>query len=435
MFRINRVTSERKQIGQKSTDASGEFQFENVVDIAKEYPGGKIPPSSPLETEFIQIYVRAPGHATEMRFELRQRVAKWGGLFDIKLPPAATLTGRVTGPDGKSILGALVSLGGTGYMLWEGARSTRTYAEGRYEIKDAAPFDMQKFREQQADQRRKLEAFRSNATKEGACSLVAPPVLVVEHPDFAATFESINAIPGTRDVKLERAAIIDGRVVYAHSGKTAAGAIVHVARVRTSLPAQEPEFSAYTADARTDADGKYRFTMLPSGNYDLSAEMPGWVNVGIEGFAAARGKASTAPDLVLSKGGIISIRLVDAKTSKPIKISPDMRADIHAHLFPFRSYSRPAWEPNAKPDSEGRFELRTAHRQANRLCGARDGWGRENVGRQNLARRNQTDNCRRQGGRNHSSGYAGRKHKEFAVDWHFGNRASASAETRAREED
>ena len=98
---------------------------------------------------------------------------------------------------------------------------------------------------------------------------------------------------------------------------------------------------------------------LPAASYDLSAEMRGWVNVGIDAFAAPSGKISTAPNLVLTKGGVISVRLIDDKTGKPIPLTPHMRADIAAHKFPFitTGISRPNWDPSTAPNSAGRFEL------------------------------------------------------------------------------
>ncbi len=126
------------------------------------------------------------------------------------------------------------------------------------------------------------------------------------------------------------------------------------------MPTTDQLYSLHYGEARTDANGKYRLTTLPAGSYDLSVEMPDWVNIGIEGFAAAGGKTQTAPDLVLTKGGVISIRVVDAKTGKTIELQPNMRADINSQEIPFRSGSRSAWNPIATADSEGRFELRTA---------------------------------------------------------------------------
>ncbi len=167
-------------------------------------------------------FMCAPGRATESQMQMRQQVARAGEFAEIKLSPAATLTGRVTGPDGKPVAGALVSVGGLGYYLWEGARSVRTDADGKYEIKDAASFDMQRFREQQADQRRQLETFRSN--KSGSSSLfLAAPVLAVEHPDFAVKHMGYESIPGTQDVTLEPAAIVEGRVIHSDSTKPAVG--------------------------------------------------------------------------------------------------------------------------------------------------------------------------------------------------------------------
>ncbi len=360
LFRVNRIDSSRKLQAKTLTDGEGKYRFENVIDIPKEFPDGKLSPLNPLDEEFVQVYVRAPGRVAGMGMEMRQQIARAGHVFVMTLKPAATLSGRVTGPDGKPVGGALVTVGASGFTSWEGVASARTKADGTYVIDDAPPNSMEVYRKKEAE-RRSMESLRSNTFH--ASTYVAPPVVTVEHPNFALSRTLCERIPGTQDVKLEPAAIVEGRVVFGGSGKPAARAVVHLATSRAvdSLPKTlEDSMSLQYADLRTDVDGKYRFTMLPAGHFDLSAEVPDWVNVGIDAFAAPAGKTSTAPNLILTNGGIISIRFIDDKTGKPIAISPETRADISAQPFPFpKGINRPAWKPNARANSAGRFELHT----------------------------------------------------------------------------
>ena len=74
LFRINRITNERKLIGRKLTDTNGLFRFEKVIDVAKEFPDGKLWPLNTNDEEFVQVYVRKAGFATDSRTDLRQRV-------------------------------------------------------------------------------------------------------------------------------------------------------------------------------------------------------------------------------------------------------------------------------------------------------------------------------------------------------------------------
>jgi protocatechuate 3,4-dioxygenase beta subunit len=361
LFRINRIDASRKLSAKKLTDAEGSYRFENVIDIPKEFPDGKLFPVNPLEEEFVQVYVRAPGRVAAMQMDMRQRIASTGGRFDMKLLPAATLSGRVTGPDDKPVGGALVTVGGIGYSRWDEVASARTEADGTYEINDVPAYSMVEYRKKEAEQRRSMNAFRSG--NDGASSFsayVAPPVVTVEHPDFAIKRATYEKIPGTQDVKLLPAAVVEGRVVFGNSTKPARGAVVRLESPRSNglLPTLEQSMLQHYANTRTDSGGKYRFASVPAGNYKLSAELPDWVNVGIDTFVAAAGKTSTAPNLILTKGGVISIRLVDDTTGKPIAITPDTRADIAAHSFPLNTGSnRPTWVPTAVANSAGRFEL------------------------------------------------------------------------------
>jgi protocatechuate 3,4-dioxygenase beta subunit len=105
VFRTNWRDYTRKLIAEKSTDADGKVRFDQVFDIAKEFPGGKIPPDYGIGEELLQVVVRAPGRVTDSRFQARQLVAKRGEPLMIIMPPATTLRGRVTGPDGKPVAG------------------------------------------------------------------------------------------------------------------------------------------------------------------------------------------------------------------------------------------------------------------------------------------------------------------------------------------
>jgi protocatechuate 3,4-dioxygenase beta subunit len=332
LFRFNVATRAQNLIGQQSTDAEGRFRFQQVFDVAKDFPEGVTWPWNPSETEFVRMHVRARGYATDSRREIRQRIAKFGTEYnDVKLAPAATLSGQVTGPDGKPVGGAFVSVDPLGDHILEGGLSTRTNPDGTYEINDAASFDIKKLQ------------------------LGYDSRLCVDHPAFAYKCTSYETIPGSQGVKLEAAAIIEGRVVYGDSKKPAAGARVFAAKpddFRTP-------YSGHFASVQTDGNGKYRFTTLPAGDYGLSAEMSDWVNVGIDKFPAIAGTTATAQDLNLIKGRIISIRLIDVKTDKPLDVKTGVRADFGSYFSRPRILHCRVLRFNALPNSQGRFEMRS----------------------------------------------------------------------------
>ncbi|MCI0335751.1 MAG: carboxypeptidase regulatory-like domain-containing protein [Planctomycetes bacterium] len=359
LFRTKHSDASRKLVSQKATDADGRFQFDNVIDIAKEFPDGKFPPEHDVGAEFLQVIVRSPGRVTQHMMQTRQHIAQWGEFREMKLPPAAILRGRITSPDGKPVAGALVSFGTLGTATWDGAMAARTDENGNYEIDDIAPFDMQQYRDQIAEQQRQAQE-KGRKDVYSAALFISPPFLRVEHPDFAVMRIGVEKVPGEKAVQLEPAAILEGRVVYGPSGEPAAGALVEaitsVAKVRQVAPEQFT--SMHRAVTRTGPDGTYRFTTMPAGTYDLSATMDGWVNAGINELVTNAGKSVSAPDLTLSKGGVISIRLVDSKSGEPIDVPLDTTAAIAAHKFPLQALSRPVHEPFAAANADKRFELR-----------------------------------------------------------------------------
>src|SRR5205823_786554 len=92
-------------------------------------------------------------------------------------------------------------------------------------------------------------------------------------------------------------------------------------------------------------------------SYDLTLELPKWVSPGVKSVTAPAGKTTTAPDLLLTKGGIISIRMVEAKTRQPIKLPPESRALIVAQAGMQTIGSGGGFTSWLDPNASGRFEL------------------------------------------------------------------------------
>src|SRR5262249_2967314 len=167
---------------------------------------------NPLDEEFVQVYVRAPKRVAGMGMEMRQQIARVGDVFDMQLKAGETLTGRVTGPDGKPVSGARVSAGGSSYAMWNEVASALTKADGTYVISDAAPYSMDEYRKLRAEQRANMAALKHD--KDTYAVFVTPPTLSVQHPGFASKRTTYDKIPGNQDVQLEPAAHIAGQVVF-----------------------------------------------------------------------------------------------------------------------------------------------------------------------------------------------------------------------------
>jgi protocatechuate 3,4-dioxygenase beta subunit len=357
LFLVNRHDSIRKQLEKAKSDADGRYRFDNVIDIAKQYPDGKIPPLDDLPDEFLQLTARAPGRVSFTMLDVPQRVAKFGTLQMIPLPAAATIRGRVTDRAGKPVENALVTVGHDTFSQWEGAKSDRTDADGNYEIDDVEPFDMATFRKQQEEQRRRME----QQLAQGANSYLtwsAPPVLTVEHPNFAVKKTSYDAIPGNKNVQLDPPAIIEGRVIDGETGQPAAGVIVGVGTSRTGdlLPNADAIYSYHRAATRSDEGGKYRFSTLPAGTYDAWAEKPGRLNEGATGITAVADKTATVPDLKLVSGVPVTIGLIEAKSGKQLEFPAGTQATLGAQPIRIRMMGRPDGTQRALANAEGNWQ-------------------------------------------------------------------------------
>ena len=162
-----------------------------------------------------------------------------------------------------------------------------------------------------------------------------------------------SKVPSTVDVRLERAAIVQGRVVYGDSGKPAAGVRVQFQGIKDSAWGR----------AETDADGRYRFDSLGPDKYNIWASKDGYTMRAIDSFEALPGTTKTVADLRLVRGGFIVGNVVDADTGQPFypsdaKAPPWFRPDV-AMYGPSRPRSGPACEVTPI-QADGSFRIRAA---------------------------------------------------------------------------
>ena len=175
LFRFDHSDSSRKLIGQTKTNDDGRFQFDNVIDIEKEFPNKKFPPSMVVGNEFIQCFVRSSG-LVPFEFMITPGQVAQGGMFRAAvMSPGNTLTGRVTGPHGKPLAGALATVG-RAFGDWEGVKSARTDADGNYKIADVSSFDLDAYQKQ-------IEEMQTSG--KGDAFFASPEFLTVALPGFA----------------------------------------------------------------------------------------------------------------------------------------------------------------------------------------------------------------------------------------------------------
>ena len=170
--------------------------------------------------------------------------------------------------------------------------ASRTDAEGNYKIDDAGPT-------MQPNLTSKLPNKSDNSKEQDAkgnrtwVSFLRHPVLTVEHPDYAMKHTNFEKSPGTKDIQLDPAASLEGRVVFADTGKPAAGVLVGAG---TSVADRGPPTAELLREivkeppyARMQMENTAS-TGLPAGKYDLWAETPDWVNVGLNDVVATPAK-------------------------------------------------------------------------------------------------------------------------------------------------
>jgi beta-lactamase regulating signal transducer with metallopeptidase domain/protocatechuate 3,4-dioxygenase beta subunit len=344
-------------IAVQTTGADGTFRFENAVDIAKEFPGG-LPDERFMEApvSVLSIVGRAPGRASVTSSHMAAYTAKRGAVQQMILSPAATLAGRVTDREGRPVAGAMVRFSHSfGGPLGDLIYAARTDAGGRYAITDLAPYDAA-----EEERKRKLAELAQRQQDSDTFSLSIDDSLRVQvrHPDFAVRGAKIFKVPGTADVQLLPASVIEGVVMTGDRTGIplpAAGAVVTLMR---ELPEnrRDPDIDLATFQSQrvlTDSAGRYQFGGLAAGSYTINAQVKGFVSHGLTGVKAAEGATASAPELVMTRGGKVRIKLVDADTKQPVSLPNGTRAYVH----PYPSPQLPQSESMTFEDSVGELQL------------------------------------------------------------------------------
>ncbi|MCH7725305.1 MAG: protein kinase, partial [Planctomycetes bacterium] len=191
-------------------------------------------------------------------------------LLKIELRKAATVTGTVRDSNGKPVKDAFVSSMYIPRPL-DHALTGRTDANGRYVINDLPKFDGPE-----------VYVFAN-----GGGATISSRLLSVRHPDFAIGQALYKvAAPGKVDITLQPAAIIEGRVLDG-DGRPAVDVVVTTMGVGNS---------GY-GTVLTDKDGRYRFSTLPAGAFNIWALKEGWTVVAHDSLIVTAGETLSAPDL------------------------------------------------------------------------------------------------------------------------------------------
>lgn len=254
--------------------------------------------------------------------EIGRQGARTG--LEIRLAPAAELTGNVLGPAGKPVSGVKVRVSSGNFGGWFSLPEPYTLLSA---VTDAAG------------------AFRLRG--------LAPAAQVnlgFVHPGYARWGQHLKlAEQPSMTVRLRRAARLTGRVVYGGSRKPATG-------VRVGCRQTWPEGRIYSAwgEALTDTSGRFHFDDLLPGKYgvyladnDVQKE---WVAAARRVDRVAEGREAVCEDLILTRGGLVTGQVTDRETGALL---------TEAHVSANRVVQQ-MWTPGpgTKTDATGTYRLR-----------------------------------------------------------------------------
>jgi hypothetical protein len=164
---------------------------------------------------------------------------------------------------------------------------------------------------------------------------------------------------------------VAGRVIW-EDGKPAAGVRVYARAVFTPDNLTPQERRSPSGFATTDAQGRYGFSQLLSGDYDVTVEDPAGKGVAVAArTTAVGGELRRVPDLVLGPGVLLDVAVVDEETGKPIE---------GIHVLNTGPHRPPGSIPRVRAvsDADGRCQLRMAPgKNELRVNGPVDGAGRQ----------------------------------------------------------
>jgi 5-hydroxyisourate hydrolase-like protein (transthyretin family) len=316
LYRTDRGRSVKK-LQTIRTDDHGHFHFPRLESLTNE----------DRANGYYSVLATSRGRASQIR-EYVTRESK--GLVNFTMLPAATLGGRVTDPEGRSVSGALVWSRAPSDRPLEGVLSAITNSDGRFAITDLAPFDG--------------AAGAGKKLPNGAVTGLTGIFINVVHPDFAKQRPICRGIPAELEIKLGHAGVLEGRVVDAVTGKPAPGILVSMQ-------------GTHLDKSGSWCEGKYRFAGLAPVPVNIWATAADRACAALDSVAVVAKETKALPDLKLVDGGWIEGRVLTLE-DRPVRFDPGSRARLRIGVYgPSRPPSGAAVQ-SCVVDDEGRFRIR-----------------------------------------------------------------------------
>ena len=291
-----------------------------------------IPDTKEKNPKVALVVVAAPGFGLAQTFLTLQP----GDSNTVHLEKSATLQGKVVDTAGKPVAGAQIRLRS---LYMGGSRG-----EGASYLWIA-------------DELSKLPGFTATTDANGGWTLEGLPAKAV-HASVALVdtkyVQIASDIPlgggADKSIVARLGAVLIGKVVGA-DGKP---------RGKVTVSARQENYGAGMANAITGADGSYRLSGLPTGSVAVwvyqspvqgraPAKLPAEVAAPLRQVVTTEGKETTAPNMVLTQGGVVEGTVTDAVDGTPV---PNVQVMVPDSIGVFSTAT------NGISDAGGKFALR-----------------------------------------------------------------------------
>lgn len=331
---VRERTGEPQKLRSTTTNAEGRFTFENVVDIPKEFPDGfknEDEVFAQKNTKILAVLARKQGRVMRLSNDTASRIAQFGAVILMPMPPSQTLHGVVADEMGNPVVEAEVAFGPSAAGFPSAFTTVKTDNKGRFVLTNMEGYsaaEAQAAYEREHGKSRKDPRFPN-------WWLPWQRQLTISHPKFATKRVAIDKIPGRMEVTLEVGTVLTGRILTQEHGESPepAGSVELNVRYLMSDPRTDEDPRPATLHITTNSDGEYRTEAIEAGPVTLSANAAGWFGKPLE-FVADADTVNQAPELILTRGGQIRLQLVDDETDRPLKFDAPTKAFVNPQPLP-----------------------------------------------------------------------------------------------------
>jgi RNA polymerase sigma-70 factor (ECF subfamily) len=238
---------------------------------------------------WVVIRARAAGYGL---FTLRLPAPRLSEPVDFELLPTRSATGRILGPDGRPVSGAFVSAEAKSWSALNSSYESlacRTAADGVFQLEGLS-----------ADLRHALFIRK-----------VGLGTRIYDFPEREAREGRIDF----GDIDLTEPGEVRGRVVDENGAPRRVWAYLNGSNSDRFSLVNEPTWLGgtriHSREVRTDASGRFRFTDVAAGDYELHVDIKGNAGSCDRTLRVSRGQTLDLGDVVFPVGGTLAGRVVD----------------------------------------------------------------------------------------------------------------------------